>query len=105
MSAVPIEFPLILSSALFTIGVFGVITQKNAVRILIAIELIINAANLNFVTFASYNPTGDVSGWVFALFIIAVAAGEAAIGLAIFINVFRNFGEINVKHLFTLREV
>ncbi len=103
--ALPIEYFLILSSALFSIGVFGVITQRNAVRILIAVELIINAANINFVAFASYNPAGDISGWIFALFIIAVAAGEAAIGLAIFINVFRNYGEIDVGHLFTLREV
>ena len=79
---------LVLSLALFTIGVIGVVTRRNVIIILMSIELILNAVNINLVAFSRL--FGDVSGQVFAIFIITNAAAEAAIGLGIIIAFFRN---------------
>ncbi len=79
---------LLFSLALFAIGVLGVLTRRNVILILMSIELMLNAANLNFIAFAWALP--DVAGQVFALFVIGVAAGEVAVGLAILIALFRN---------------
>jgi NADH-quinone oxidoreductase subunit K len=79
---------LVLSLALFTIGVIGVVTRRNVIIILMSIELILNAVNINLVAFSRL--WGDVSGQVFAIFIITDAAAEAAIGLGIIIAFFRN---------------
>jgi NADH-quinone oxidoreductase subunit K len=79
---------LVLSLALFTIGVIGVVTRRNVIIILMSIELILNAVNINLVAFSRLY--GDVSGQVFAIFIITDAAAEAAIGLGIIIAFFRN---------------
>ncbi|HLW99060.1 MAG TPA: NADH-quinone oxidoreductase subunit NuoK [Candidatus Acidoferrales bacterium] len=79
---------LVLSLALFTIGVIGVVTRRNVIIILMSIELILNAVNINLVAFSRL--FGDVSGQVFAIFIITDAAAEAAIGLGIIIAFFRN---------------
>ena len=89
---------LILASILFTIGIFGIfINRKNVIIILMSIELILLSVNINFVAFSSY--LGDIFGQVFALFILTVAAGEAAIGLAILVVYFRNRGHINVENI------
>lgn len=100
-----------ISGVLFALGLFGVMTQRNAVRILISVEIMLNAANLNLIAFAGYQAqqgnnvfSWDYSGWVFALMVIALAAAEAAVGLAIFISAFRSFGEIDVGYLFSLKE-
>lgn len=85
---------LLFSLGLFAIGVVGVLTRRNAIVILMSIELILNAANLNFIAFAWSLP--DVAGQVFSLFVICVAAGEAAVGLAILIALFRNHQTVNV---------
>ena len=85
---IPTEAYLILSLALFTIGVVGVLTRRNVIIVLMSIELILNAVNINLVAFSRY--FGDVAGQVFALFIIAAAAAEAAVGLGIIIAFFRN---------------
>ncbi|HEV8075007.1 MAG TPA: NADH-quinone oxidoreductase subunit NuoK [Candidatus Acidoferrum sp.] len=84
----PIGHYLFLSLALFLIGAIGVITRRNVIIVLMSIELILNAVNINLVAFSRY--FGDVAGQVFALFIIAVAAAEAAVGLGIIIAFFRN---------------
>ncbi|HEY5338338.1 MAG TPA: NADH-quinone oxidoreductase subunit NuoK [Rhizomicrobium sp.] len=87
---------LALAASLFTIGVFGIfLNRKNVIIILMSIELILLAVNINFVAFSSY--LGDLAGQVFALFILTVAAAEAAIGLAILVVYFRNRGSIAVE--------
>ena len=85
---------LLLSAALFCIGVFGVLARKNAVMVLMSIELILNSVNINLVAFGAYH--GNVGGQVFALFIIAVAAAEVGVGLAIVLLIYRNRRSIDV---------
>jgi NADH-quinone oxidoreductase subunit K len=88
---------MIFSLALFGIGLLGVLTRRNAILVLMSLELIFNAANLNFIAFAWSLP--DVAGQVFALFVICVAAGEVAVGLAILITVYRNRSHIDVGEI------
>jgi NAD(P)H-quinone oxidoreductase subunit 4L len=80
---------LLLGAALFCIGVYGVIARKNGVMVLMSIELILNSVNINLLAFSLRNG-GDISGQVFALYIIAVAAAEVAVGLAIVLLIYRN---------------
>ena len=87
---------LALAAVLFTIGVFGIfLNRKNIIVILMSIELILLAVNINFVAFSAY--LGDLVGQVFALFVLTVAAAEAAIGLAILVTYFRNRGSVAVE--------
>jgi NADH-quinone oxidoreductase subunit K len=92
---------LLFSLVLFGIGVVGVLTRRNAIVILMSLEIVFNAANLNFIAFAWALP--DVSGQVLALFVICVAAAEAAIGLAILITVYRNRSHVNVDEINLLK--
>ena len=85
---------LLLSGAVFSIGVFGVLTRRNALIFLMSVELMLNAANINFVAFSLQY--GNMTGQVFAMFIIALAAAEVALGIGIILVVHRNFGEIDV---------
>src|SRR5437867_10839171 len=94
---------LVLSAIVFALGVFTVSTRRNAVAILMGVELILNAANINYVAFAHY-VSGTTSGQVFALFIIVLAAAEAAIALAIVLAIFRNFKTIDAAETSTLRQ-
>ena len=94
---------LVLSSILFVIGLLTVATRRNAVAILMGVEIIINAAALNFVAF-SQHVEGGVGGQVFAVFIIVLAAAEAAIALAIVLAIFRQFRSIDANETSTLRE-
>ena len=93
----PIGHYLFLSLALFLIGAIGVITRRNVIIVLMSIELILNAVNINFVAFSAF--LGDLVGQVFALFVLTVAAAEAAIGLAILVVYFRNRGTIAVEDI------
>jgi len=93
----PSSWYLYLSAALFCIGVFGVITRRNAIAILMSIEIMLNAANLNLVTAAAYRDL--LSGQVFALFVMTIAAAEAAVGLAIVINVYRVVRHIDADRI------
>lgn len=86
---------LVVAALLFTIGIVCVISRRNAIGILIGIELILNAANLNLIAFSHYFERG-LEGQVFAIFVIILAACEAAIALAILISLFANFGSIDV---------
>jgi NADH:ubiquinone oxidoreductase subunit K len=86
---------LSLAALLFTIGLFGVITRRNVIGILMSLELMFNAANINFVTFNRYITTDGLAGQIFALFIIVVAAAEATIGLAIVLLIYRNWRGID----------
>ena len=96
----PLSFFLILSALLFSIGVYGVLARQNAVLILLSIELMLNAANINLIAFSAFfqDATGAI-GQVFALFVIAVAAAEVGIGLAIVILIFRNRQTSDVDEL------
>ncbi len=98
-----IRLPLVLifAALLFSAGVYGVLARRNAVMVLMAIELMLNAVNLNLVAFAA--ALQDVTGQVFALFVIAVAAAEVGIGLAIVILLFRNRASINVDEVDLLK--
>jgi NADH:ubiquinone oxidoreductase subunit K len=98
-----IRLPLVLvfAALLFSAGVYGVLARRNAVMVLMAIELMLNAVNLNLVAFAA--SLQDVTGQVFALFVIAVAAAEVGIGLAIVILLFRNRASINVDEVDLLK--
>ncbi len=88
---------LVLSLLLFAIGIMGVLTRRNAIIILMSIELMLNAANLNFIAFAKQH--GDLGGQVFAIFTITVAAAEVAVGLAILIALFRTRETIDVTDI------
>jgi NADH:ubiquinone oxidoreductase subunit K len=98
-----IRLPLILlfSAFLFSTGIYGVLARRNAVMVLMAIELLLNAVNVNLIAFAA--ELQDVTGQVFALFVIAVAAAEVGIGLAIVILLFRNRASINVDEVDLLK--
>ena len=98
-----IRLPLILvfSAFLFSAGVYGVLARRNAVMVLMAIELMLNAVNVNLVGFSA--ALQDVNGQIFALFVITVAAAEVGIGLAIVILLFRNRGSINVDEVNLLK--
>ena len=87
---------LMLSSILFSMGIYGVITRKNAVAILMGIELILNSANINFITFNRFVNFATLDGHVFTIFVIVLAAAEAAVALAIIINLFKNIGTVDV---------
>ncbi len=96
--AVPLSHYLAVAAILFTLGIFGIfLNRKNVIIILMSIELMLLAINLNFVAFSAY--LGDLSGQVFAMFILTVAAAEAAIGLAILVVYFRNRGSIEVDDI------
>jgi NADH:ubiquinone oxidoreductase subunit K len=88
---------LLLSAALFSIGVFGVIARRNAVMVLMSIELILNSVNLNLVAFALIN--NDIDGQIFALFVIAIAAAEVGVGLAMVLMIYRNRRSIALDEL------
>jgi len=96
--AIGLTHYLIVAALLFTIGVFGIfINRKNVIIILMSIELILLSVNINFVAFSAF--LGDLTGQVFALFVLTVAAAEAAIGLAILVVYFRNRGTIAVEDI------
>lgn len=92
---------LLLSAVLFTIGVVGVLTRRNAIVIFMCIELMLNAVNLSLVTFSAY--FGDSTGQMLVFFVIAVAAAEAAVGLAIVIALFRNKPTLNIDEINILK--
>jgi NADH-quinone oxidoreductase subunit K len=94
---------LVVSAALFALGMLTVATRRNAVAILMGVEMILNSANLNFVAFAHY-VEGAIAGQVFAVFIIVLAASEAAIALAIVLAIFRSFRTIDSHETTVLRE-
>ena len=96
-----LPFVLVFSGLLFSTGVYGVLARRNAVMVLMAIELMLNAVNLNLVAFSAN--LQDVTGQIFALFVIAVAAAEVGIGLAIVILLFRNRASINVDEVDLLK--
>jgi NAD(P)H-quinone oxidoreductase subunit 4L len=86
---VPIEFVLILGAIVFVIGTYGALVKRNAVAILMSIELMLNAVNITFIAFAKFTTPTLITGQIFAIFVLAVAAAEAAVGLAIVLTIYR----------------
>jgi NADH:ubiquinone oxidoreductase subunit K len=87
---IPLHYYLLVAGALFSMGVYGVLARRNAVAILMSIELMLNAVNLNLVAFWRYLAPEALNGQTFAVFVFAVAAAEAAVGLALIISIYRN---------------
>jgi len=88
---------IILSAILFCIGILGLIVSRNIIKVLMSIEILLNAVNINFVAFANYTDLGELKGQVFAIFIMAIAAAEAAVGLALLIALYRNKPSVDVE--------
>jgi NADH-quinone oxidoreductase subunit K len=100
----PLQGYLLLSALLFAIGLAGALTRRNAIIVLIAIELMLNAANLNFIAFWRYGPHPQaMTGIVFVLFSIGVAAAEAAVGLALIISIYRHYQTANVDRMDSMK--
>ena len=94
---------LYVAAILFSLGVFGVMTRRNGIAILMGVELILNAANINFVAFSRFGGM-NLDGHIFALLVIVLAAAEAAVALAIIINIYNNMNTINVDEASVLKE-
>jgi len=98
---IPIEYYLVLSALMFSVGIVGVLTRRNAIIVFMCVELMLNSANLTLITYSSY--LGDVAGQLFVFFVMAVAAAEAAVGLAIIIAIFRNKLTVNIDEINILK--
>ena len=103
MNEISITHILFLSTALFFIGMYGLFTRRNMITMLMAVELILNSVNINFVAFNKYLYPGKLDGVFFTIFIIAIAAAEAAVAIAIVINIYRNFGSIDAEDADSLK--
>jgi NADH-quinone oxidoreductase subunit K len=99
--AIQVQYYLLLSAAVFCIGLYGILTRRNALMFLMSVELMLNAANINLVAFSFQH--GNVTGQVFALFTMALAAAEVAIGIGIILVLNRNFDDIDVTKAATMR--
>ncbi|MCL5096571.1 MAG: NADH-quinone oxidoreductase subunit NuoK [Candidatus Omnitrophica bacterium] len=101
---IPLKAYLVLSALLFGIGLAGALSRRNAIMVLIGIELMLNAANLNFIAFWRFHPgTEPLAGVMFVLFSIAIAAGEAAVGLALIIAIYRHYKTTNLDRMDSLK--
>ena len=98
MSTVPLTHILFVSTSLFFIGMYGLFTRRNMITMLMSIELILNSVNINFVAFNKYLYPGKLDGVFFSIFIVAIAAAEAAIAIAIIINLYRSHQSIDVAN-------
>jgi len=96
---VPLTWYLLLAAALFCIGLFGVLARKNAVAVLMGVELMLNAVNINLIAFWRYTGLSQLVGQAFAVFVITVAAAEAAVGVALFIAIYRQRNTVDVEAL------
>lgn len=96
MGNVPLQAYLLLALALFCIGIYGALTKKNTIIVLISIELMLNAANINLVAFSKYGVSPSINGQIFALFSVVIAAAESAVGIAILIAAYRNRNTVHI---------
>ncbi|PLS17741.1 NADH-quinone oxidoreductase subunit NuoK [Bacillus sp. M6-12] len=103
MTSVPLSAYLVLALVLFCIGLYGALTKKNTVIVLISIELMLNAVNINLVAFSKFGVAPSITGQIFSLFTITVAAVEFAVGLAILMALYRNRGTVNVDEMDTMK--
>ena len=101
-STIGLNHYLVISAILFGLGLFAIVTRKNAIVVLMGVELVLNAANINLVAFSKYN--GGMEGVMFSLFVIVLAAAEAAIALAIIINIYKTFNTVDVPSIDSMKE-
>jgi NADH-quinone oxidoreductase subunit K len=99
IQGIPLQYFLVISTLMFFIGIYGFLTRKNMITILMSIELILNSVNINFVAFNKYLYPGRLQGLFFTLIVIAVAAAETAVAIAIIIKIYRNFRSIEVDNV------
>jgi len=99
--AIETQYYLLLSAAVFCIGVYGILTRENALLFLMSVELMLNAANINLVAFSFHH--GNLTGQVFTLFTMALAAAEVAVGIGIILVLYRNFEDVDVTKAATMR--
>jgi NADH:ubiquinone oxidoreductase subunit K len=102
-AGIPLQYFLILATVMFFVGVYGFLTRRNLITILMSVELILNSVNINFLAFNRYLYPHKLEGLFFSLFVIAVAASEAAVAIAIIINIYRRFTTINVEDVHEMR--
>ncbi|HWR75235.1 MAG TPA: NADH-quinone oxidoreductase subunit NuoK [Bacteroidales bacterium] len=100
---IPLEFYIIVATVMFFTGIYGFLTRRNLITILMSTELILNSVNINFLAFNRYLFPGKLDGHFFSLFVIAVAASEAAVAIAIIISIYRRFSNINVENVNELK--
>ena len=98
-----LEHYLLLSAILFSIGIYGLTASRNVIRVLMSIELLLNAVNVNLVAFATYVDPLDIKGQVFAIFVMAIAAAEAAVALAIVLAIYRNMSSVDMEDFASLK--
>jgi NAD(P)H-quinone oxidoreductase subunit 4L len=98
-----LEYYLLIAAALFCIGIYGLITSRNAVRVLMSIELMLNAVNVNLMGFSNFLDPVEIKGQIFTIFVITVAAAEAAVGLAIILAIYRNRDTIDMEQFNLLK--
>ena len=94
---------LVLSAILFSLGLYGIITRKNAILVLMGLELVLNSANINFLAFSKFGGM-NIDGHVAAIFVIILAAAEAAVALAIILNIYKNFKHVNIDEVDMLKD-
>lgn len=102
--SIPINWYLVVAAALFSIGLYGVLSRRNAIGILMGLELMLNAVNINLVTFWRYLDPINLTGQIFAIFVFTVAAAEVAVGLALVIAIYRNRDTVVVEDIDLLKE-
>ena len=93
---------LVVSAILFTLGLFAIVTRKNAVMVLMGLELILNSANINFIAFSKFS-TGNVEGQLAVIFVMILAAAEVAVALAIVLNIYQNFNTSNIDEINSMK--
>jgi len=98
-----LEYFLILAAALFCIGIFGLVTSRNVIRVLMEIELMLNAVNINLMAFSHYLDPDGIKGQVFSVFVITIAAAESAVGLAIVLSIYRNRDTVDMEQFNLLK--
>ena len=100
---IQLEYFLLLAAALFCIGIYGLVTSRNVIRVLMSIELMLNAVNLNLMAFSNYSDPATARGQVFTVFVITIAAAEAAVGLAIVLSIYRNRDTVDMEQFNLLK--
>ncbi|MEM6503499.1 MAG: NADH-quinone oxidoreductase subunit NuoK [Cyanobacteria bacterium P01_C01_bin.89] len=98
-----LNYFLLVAAALFCIGIYGLVTSRNAIRVLMSIELMLNAVNLNLMAFSNFLDPDDIRGQVFSVFVITIAAAEAAVGLAIVLAIYRNRDTVDMEQFNLLK--
>ena len=98
-----LQYFLLLAAALFCIGIYGLVTSRNAIRVLMSIELMLNSVNLNLMAFSNFLDPAVIRGQVFAVFVITIAAAEAAVGLAIVLSIYRNRDTVDMEQFNLLK--